>query len=241
MSAHWSSPWRTTGPSGSLEMISGRMIVVVGVLVGRARGGEARGVGGVGVAGPGEELLVGLGVCLDRHRLVADAVRLEEVGEVQLGGGAGLDADRGAVELGGRGDAELLRHHEALAVVVVHPGEGELQVGVAGEGPGGVAREHVDLARGQRGEARLARSVGTNSTFSASPSTAAATARQRATSKPSQLPLGVRERRSPARPVFTPHFSVPRALHVLERRGRGGAGRRAPAPWRSPSNNDLSS
>jgi hypothetical protein len=26
MSAHWLSPWRTTGPSGSLEMISGRMM-----------------------------------------------------------------------------------------------------------------------------------------------------------------------------------------------------------------------
>ena len=25
MSANWLSPWRTTGPSGSLEMISGRM------------------------------------------------------------------------------------------------------------------------------------------------------------------------------------------------------------------------
>ena len=26
MSANWLSPWRTTGPSGSLEMISGRMM-----------------------------------------------------------------------------------------------------------------------------------------------------------------------------------------------------------------------
>ena len=26
MSAHWLSPWRTTGPSGSFEMISGRMM-----------------------------------------------------------------------------------------------------------------------------------------------------------------------------------------------------------------------
>ena len=55
-----------------------------------------------------------------------------------------------------RGHAELLGDHEALTVVVVDADEIELQVDVAAEGPGGVPGQHVDLARGERGEAGLA-------------------------------------------------------------------------------------
>ena len=32
MSAHWSSPWRTAGPNGSLEIISGRIVWFFGSL-----------------------------------------------------------------------------------------------------------------------------------------------------------------------------------------------------------------
>ena len=53
------------------------------------------------------------------------------VGEVELGGRAGLHADGGAVELLGRLHAERLLHHEALAVVVVDAGEGQAQRAVA--------------------------------------------------------------------------------------------------------------
>src|SRR6185369_4296795 len=50
---------------------------------------------------------------------------------------------------------ELLRHHEALAVVKRDAGEDHALRRVAGERPGGVARENVDLARLQRGEPLL--------------------------------------------------------------------------------------
>ncbi len=125
-------------------------------LEGGAGGGEAGRVGGVHVAGVGHVLLLGLGVGLDRHRLIGHVVHAEEVREVELGGGAGLDADRGAVQFLGRGHAQVLADHEALAVIVVHADEFELEVRVARVGPGRVARQDVDLARGQRGEAGLA-------------------------------------------------------------------------------------
>src|SRR5690606_35621762 len=53
--------------------------------------------------------------------------------------------------------------------------------------------------------------VGTYFTLVASPSTAAATALQKDTSKPDQLPLASGAAK-PIRPVFTPQFSTPRAL-----------------------------
>ena len=81
----------------------------------------------------------------------------EEVREVELGGGALLHADRGAVELERRIHLQRLAHHEALAVVVVDAGEVQAERGVARRGPGGVAHQHVDLARLQRGEAVLGR------------------------------------------------------------------------------------
>src|SRR5687767_15390270 len=62
---------------------------------------------------------------------------------------------RSAVQLFRALHVELLRHHEALADVVVHADEVEAEAGVAGDGPGGVAREDVDLARLHRGEALL--------------------------------------------------------------------------------------
>ena len=58
---------------------------------------------------------------------------------------------------------------------------------------------------------RVSPVVGMNSTLVGSPSTAAATARQIATSKP--LPVALASGAAkPARPVLTPHFSVPRAF-----------------------------
>jgi hypothetical protein len=62
--------------------------------------------------------------------------------------------------------------------------------GVARQGPGRVARQHVDFARLQGGEALL-RLSGTYLTLFASLSTAAAMARQMSTSMPFQLALAV--------------------------------------------------
>src|SRR6185503_5302054 len=70
-------------------------------------------------------------------------------------GGPGLHAHRGAVELPRALHVELSVDHEALSVVVVHADEIEAEARVAREGPGGVAREYIDLARLDRGEALL--------------------------------------------------------------------------------------
>ena len=118
--------------------------------------GEAGSVGRVDVAGARSVLLNGFSACLDRNRLVADVVRAEEVRKVQLGGGAGLDTDGRTIKVLGRRNAERSWNHEALAVIVVRAGKFELQVDVAREGPGGVAGQHIDLARGESGEAGLA-------------------------------------------------------------------------------------
>jgi hypothetical protein len=59
------------------------------------------------------------------------------------------------LQLLGALDLALDRDHEALAVVVGDAGEVQAQRGVAGQRPGGVARQDVDLARLQCGEALL--------------------------------------------------------------------------------------
>ena len=102
-------------------------------------------------------LLLSFRVGFDRHRLVADAVDAEEVRQVQFGRCACLDADCCTIEVLGRRHTERFGNDETLTVVVVHANEIELEVRVAREGPGRVTSQHVDLARGQRGEARLAR------------------------------------------------------------------------------------
>jgi len=79
-------------------------------------------------------------------------VGAEIVGEVELGGGALLHTDRRVIELKCGGDLERLMHHEALPVVVIDCGEIDPELGVARHGPCGIARQHVDLARLQRGE-----------------------------------------------------------------------------------------
>ena len=129
--------------------------VVFGIRQGGAAGGQTRSVGGVGVAGTGQILALRFRVVLHGDGGIADVVELEEVGQVQFGGGAGLDADGCAVQFLGRRNTEVLLHHEALTVVVVHRNEIELKVVIAREGPGRVADQHVNFARSQRGEAGL--------------------------------------------------------------------------------------
>src|SRR5947208_7326113 len=130
------------------------------VLVGlrRARGAqrdEARVVGGERVAAPREVGARHFLQLLDHHRLELHVVGAEVVGEVELGRRPGLQADGGAVQLPRALDVRLFGHHEALAVVVVDADEVEPEAGVPRQGPGGVARKEVHLARLQRGEALL--------------------------------------------------------------------------------------
>jgi hypothetical protein len=106
----------------------------------------------VAAAGEEAERIVDL---LDDHRLEGHLVGAEVVGEVELGGGAGGHADGGAAQLLGALHAELLRHQEALAVVVVDAGEIETERGVARQRVGRVAHHDVDFARLHGGEALL--------------------------------------------------------------------------------------
>ena len=78
----------------------------------------------------------------------------KEIGGVEFGGGALLNADRRAVELERGIDAELLAHYEALPVIEIDAGE-EHAGGFARQRPGGVAHQHVDFARRQDGRAVL--------------------------------------------------------------------------------------
>ena len=120
-----------------------------------AHRGQTRGVGGVGLAAT-REIGAGGGFDLLEHdRLDAQVVGARVVGQVLLGGGTRLHADGSALELLGALDLALDRHHEALAVVVGDAGEVQAERGIARQRPGGVARQHVDLARLQRGEALL--------------------------------------------------------------------------------------
>ena len=127
------------------------MVVGVGQL--EPLGIELRDVGGEHVAAAAVIGLDGLVRGGEGDDLVFHVVGAEIVGEIELGRGAGLRADRGAVELERRIDLERLAHHEALAVVIIDRREVEPERGVARRGPGRIAGEHVDLARLQRGEA----------------------------------------------------------------------------------------
>ena len=116
---------------------------------------KARRIGGVRVAASG---LVGLARLVtggEGHGLELHLVGAKVVGKVELGGGALLHADGGAVEFERRTHLQRPAHHEALAVEVGDGDEIEPERGIARQGPGGVARQNVDLARLQRGKAVL--------------------------------------------------------------------------------------
>jgi hypothetical protein len=70
--------------------------------------------------------------------------------EIQLGGGPGDHADRGLAELGDVLAGELPAAHEALAVIQLDAGEIDRVAGIAGQGPGRLGEQHVELARDQR-------------------------------------------------------------------------------------------
>ena len=130
--------------------------MILGVLEGGAGGGKAGGIGGEHITSARQILLLRLGVGGDRDRFISDVVDAEEVGQVQLGGGAGLDANRCAVEFLGRGHTQRFGRKEALAIVVVHTRPVEFQVGITAVGVSGVADQHIHFARGQCGKAGLA-------------------------------------------------------------------------------------
>ena len=157
-------------------------------LHGGAGGGDRSAIIGVAVAAPGLDGGEGLLGAFEQQRLDLDVVGPVEVGDVDFERGAGLQADGGAVELLGVGDAQAFAHHEGLAGEEVHRRLAEAEIGVARQGLLGVADQHVDLAGGEHGEAHLRGETDDISPCSASPSAAAAMARHRATSRPCHLP-----------------------------------------------------
>ena len=118
---------------------------------------EARGVGGEHVAASGAVGGDNLVRLLEGNDLILHVVGAEVVGDVKLGGRAGIGADTCSAEFRGVRDAERLRYHEALAVIVGDAREIQAEVGVARHRPGRVAAQDIDLARLQRGEALLGR------------------------------------------------------------------------------------
>ena len=130
------------------------VVVRVGGIGGAGRV-ETRRIGRKHVAATGEEGGARFLDLLDDDRLEGHLVGAEIVGEVELGRRAGLYTDRGAVQLLGALHAELLVHHEALAIVVVDAGEVEAEGGVARQGVGRGANQKIHFARLQGGEALL--------------------------------------------------------------------------------------
>jgi len=155
MSNHWSSPWRTRRAERLLRDDFRQHHVVVRLGEAQALAVEAGGVGGEDVAAARFVGLHGLVVGGEGDGFQLHLVAAKIIREVEFGGGALADANRRFAQFERRLDLELLAHHEALAVEIIDTGEVEAERGVARAGPGGVAREHVDLARLQGGEAVL--------------------------------------------------------------------------------------
>src|SRR5688572_25487657 len=161
------------------------LLRVLRVLV--ADRGEARGVGRECHAAPGEVRARRGLLLLEHYRLHVELVGAREIREVLLGRGPRLHAHGGALELLGALHLGLHRDHEALAVVVRGGEEGEAERCVAGQGPGGVARQDVHLAGLQRREALLGGERHPLHLVAVA-GMAAAIARQTSTSRPVQLP-----------------------------------------------------
>ena len=129
--------------------------VLVRIVEGGARRGQSRSVRGVHIATVSQVVLAGFFVGFDGNRLVLHIVGAEVVGQIELGGGAGLDADGGAVKFLGAFDALGLADQEALTVIVRGVDIVQLDVDITDECPGGVTDEDVAFLRVQKGKAGL--------------------------------------------------------------------------------------
>ncbi len=113
-------------------------------------------VGGQHVATTGFQRLGAFIGGVEGDRGVLEVVATEVVGNVQLGGGTGLDADGCTVEFLGTFDAQLVVNQEADAVVISDEArEFQTHARIAGAGHGGVTRQDVDFAGLKRGETLL--------------------------------------------------------------------------------------
>ena len=128
-------------------------------VIGRVGGARARTAASVDLIlaeriAPSREVRVGdLLEPLDHDRRERELVLAEIVGDVDFVRRARLDADRGAVEVLDRLHVATLADDEAGAVVPVDRGELDAELDVALKRDRRDARQHVDLAGLERGEA----------------------------------------------------------------------------------------
>ena len=120
-----------------------------------AEPGGLRAVRRVPVAAPGQKRLTDLGQAADQHRRVFDVFGPRPVGEVELGRGAGQDADGGTAKRLHRFHARGGFDDDAGAVPEIYPREQQAEAGLPRQRPAGVADKDVDLAGLERGEPGL--------------------------------------------------------------------------------------
>ena len=121
-----------------------------------ADGGQLGAVGAEDVAGVLIKGLAGLnGGLIGLGGEFLQPVGAEVVADGLFGGGAGLNAQAGAAEFRGAFHPEGAFHHESGSINEVVVGEVDAELGIAGEGVGGVAREDVNFAGRQGGKALL--------------------------------------------------------------------------------------
>jgi len=89
----------------------------------------------------------------NHHRGEAHAIGTEIIREVEFRGGAWLHADGRTIKLLCGCYARAFLHHEALTVIEIDAGEGEAERALTRHGPGGVARQDIQFAGLQHGEA----------------------------------------------------------------------------------------
>ncbi|MNE28118.1 hypothetical protein D3C80_1215480 [compost metagenome] len=160
--AHDGQPLVVAAAHQRAQRLLGDQVRQDGVLLGvlgflGAYRGQARGVGGIGLAAAREIGGIGGIELVEHHGLQVELVDAREIGEVLLGRGARLHADRRALELLGALHLGLGRHHEALAVIEHDGRESQAHGSVARQRHRRIARQHVHFAGLQGREALLRR------------------------------------------------------------------------------------
>ena len=121
----------------------------------RQRAGQGGGVLRHRIAAAGEEGGVHRVDPLEDHGGEGHASGAEDIGEVEFMRGALGHADGGAAQILHPADIGVTAHGKALAVIEIHRELAQADAVAAQKSLGGVAEQHIDLARLQGGEAVL--------------------------------------------------------------------------------------
>ncbi len=177
----------TTGPSGSLLIISGSSMCSLALAKLAALRRQQRHIACQNRAAAGGVSLDEVFPALRGDELVTHFRAREIIRYRSFAGPAGQDANRGTGKFEHARHRMVARHHEALPVVKQNADEANAEFGVARQCPGRCAQQDVDLAFLQRLEASAACRA-RNLTASLLPNTAAASAEQNSTSSPLHCP-----------------------------------------------------